>query len=661
MKKNWLKHSMQLVLALVLSTSTMTTLKAEEENKEFTDFLDNEFIETMEGDYLSLHYTLKDYSSWNIEKPEVIVGEEYIASYQEAIDENNEVLKKLESFDYNSLSEEQKYDYDVIKAYLQQSSGINAYPMLDAKFNPNTGVLDNIITNFEEFVFYKKEDIDDYLTLLPTIRTYLEGCLDVTALQVNEGIFLSDSLLDESLDFIDGFTSKVVDNAMVVSFDNKIDEFVGLSEEQKEEYKQKNLEAVQQQVIPAYQMVADKLETWHESSKYSGGLYYYPNGKEYYANLAKSKSSTNKSVEELLKLCEDYVNEIMQVYMELYIFDQDIDAETEDASTGLETAEEVLTYLQNHLEDYPTGPKVSFKESYLDPTIANPSIVAYYMQPPVDDISNNVIKINGDNIGSNIDLYGTLAHEGFPGHLYQITWFIDQNAHPIRQVTSSIGYLEGWAMYGEFNAYINSPLEPFVGLNAAVSTGLGYVLDAYVDLGVNGLGWTVDDVADHLRDLGLNPGAAEDLYDFVISKPGLILPYGVGMAYMQKFRGKVYAALGDDFDVVEFNKVILTHGDRPFELVEKDVDNYIRSKGKEIPTDFGFFVEYEDKIMDIKTGTSDPTTGNYQGYDWNNYSPLSYIKESKWPYYLAGGVFAIIAVIACYRFIKNEKKEIFRK
>ena len=659
MLKKWMKYSIQVVLALVLSTSSITALGAEEENTEFDQYLMDEFVETMESDYLTLHYTVKDYESYHIENPELIVGEEYIESYQEAIDENNEILKDLEGFDYNSLSEEQKYDYDVLKEYILKVNGINKYPMLDSKFNPYSGVLDNIITNFEEYVFYRKEDIDDYLTLLPTIRDYFQGCLDVTKLQVDQGIFLSDSLLDESISFIDDFTSKSTDNAMVISFNNKIDEFVGLSEAEKTEYKNKNLEAVQQHVIPAYQMVKEQLNKWRGTSKYSGGLYHYPDGKEHYANLAKWKTSTNLSVEELVKLCEDYLQEILQLYAELSMFDSKLDEHVNNASTGLEGAEETLTYLQNHLEDYPKGPTVSFKSSYLDPSIANDAIVAYYVQPPIDDIKDNVVKINGDNVSDDIELFNTLAHEGFPGHLYQMTWYIDQKPHPIRFVTSNIGYTEGWAMYTEFNAIINGPVEKTAGLSFAVDTGFGYVLNSYADLGINGLGWSEQDLKSHLTKIGLSEAAATGLFDFVTSRPGLILPYGIGMAYMQKLRGKAYAALGDDFDVVEFNEVILTHGDRPFELVEKDVDAYIRSKGKEIPTDYGFFIEYEDDLFNTILGV-EPTDGSYEGFDWNSYTP-SYFQESKLPYFLAGGVLAIIGVIALLRLIKNGKKEIFRK
>ena len=49
---------------------------------------------------------------------------------------------------------------------------------------------------------------------------------------------------------------------------------------------------------------------------------------------------------------------------------------------------EILNTLQGQLQEFPKGPEVTFTASYLDPSVANDAIVAYYMQPPIDDFSN---------------------------------------------------------------------------------------------------------------------------------------------------------------------------------------------------------------------------------------------------------------------------------
>ena len=65
------------------------------ENKEFTKFMDQEFIDTMESDYLTMHYSVKDYKSLGIEKPDREFGDASLESYKEAVQTNQEALSKL--------------------------------------------------------------------------------------------------------------------------------------------------------------------------------------------------------------------------------------------------------------------------------------------------------------------------------------------------------------------------------------------------------------------------------------------------------------------------------------------------------------------------------------------------------------------------------------
>ncbi|WP_289445788.1 DUF885 family protein, partial [Klebsiella pneumoniae] len=57
-----------------------------------------------------------------------------------------------------------------------------------------------------------------------------------------------------------------------------------------------------------------------------------------------------------------------------------------------------------------------------------------------------------------LHLYTTLAHEGYPGHLYQTTYYASQNPSPIRSLLNFGGYVEGWATYAEMCSYYLTPL-----------------------------------------------------------------------------------------------------------------------------------------------------------------------------------------------------------
>lgn len=556
----------------LLISSILTPIHAEESFSEFEDEL---FQEMMSEDYTTLHFSLRDYQKYGIEKPEVNIGDASWDAYEDSVEDCDEYLKKLQSFDYDSLSETEQKDYRTIAFYLERNKELNSYPYFDWAFNSAEGVIDNLLTTFTEFVFYEKEDIDDYLTTLASVPAYLDQCLENTKKQAAEGYFLTDAMLKETEDAIAKFVDKKDDNELIKIFDENIDAFDGLSAEEKEAYKKKNQEIVLNAYIPSYEKVAEELQKLKGARKADYNVSSLDGGSEYYAALARYKTSIDADVETILDICTQYIEKSVD---ELYDIMQNHSEVTEE-TLDFDSAEDVLSYLEGHLDAFPALDKVYYNVQYLDPSVANDSIVAYYLSPPVDDMRDNVIKINGDNVSDVIDLYTTLAHEGFPGHLYQTNYYIQQQPSLLRTQLTMMGYQEGWGMFAEGQALHVSGLSEYASEYQKINIDLNYVLSAAVDLGVNGLGWSTKDVSKYLDNLDLNSSIAKDLYDFATLQPGTILPYGVGVAMFELLENKAKNALGNDFDQKAFNEVLLNDGNRPFEVVEDDVNAYCGIEG----------------------------------------------------------------------------------
>lgn len=558
----------------LLISSILTPIHAEESFSEFEDEL---FQEMMSEDYTTLHFSLRDYQKYGIEKPEVNIGDASWDEYEDSVEDCDEYLKKLQSFDYDSLSETEQKDYRTIAFYLERNKELNSYPYFDWAFNSAEGVIDNLLTTFTEFVFYEKEDIDDYLTTLASVPAYLDQCLENTKKQAAEGYFLTDAMLKETEDAIAKFVDKKDDNELIKIFDENIDAFDGLSAEEKEAYKKKNQEIVLNAYIPSYEKVAEELQKLKGARKADYNVSSLDGGSEYYAALARYKTSIDADVETILDICTQYIEKSVD---ELYDIMQNHSEVTEE-TLDFDSAEDVLSYLEGHLDAFPALDKVYYNVQYLDPSVANDSIVAYYLSPPVDDMRDNVIKINGDNVSDVIDLYTTLAHEGFPGHLYQTNYYIQQQPSLLRTQLTMMGYQEGWGMFAEGQALHVSGLSEYASEYQKINIELNYVLSAAVDLGVNGLGWSTKDVSKYLDNLDLNSSIAKDLYDFATLQPGTILPYGVGVAMFELLENKAKNALGNDFDQKAFNEVLLNDGNRPFEVVEDDVNVYCGIDGND--------------------------------------------------------------------------------
>lgn len=625
--KRWIK------LLLVCMLAMPTYVYAEEPEKDFDTFLKDMFVEYMENDYTSMHFTVKDYEKYGITKPEVSIGtlsfDDYDSDYQDAL----EKLEELEKYDYDSLSASQQHDYDAVHFYLERLMELNMYPYMDFIFDPNNGIHDSIITTMTEFVFYQKQDIDDYLSVLDSIDEMMNDGLEITRKQAEAGYFLSQPAIDSTLDSIDRFTGKTTDNELIIIFENNIDAFEGLSEEEKQNYKDRNSDIVLNTVIPSYKAVRDELESLRNSRQWGESVFDLPEGKEYYESLVKLKSSTNASVQELIDLCSEVINEeINNLYSISFLGG-------EEETIGFETPEEILEFLKSNLQKFPVAPDVEYTATYLDPSVANDGIVAYYLSPPIDDITNNVIKINGNSVNDINDLYSTLAHEGYPGHLYQTIWYMNTKPNEIRHAINMIGYTEGWAMYVEDFVAKYMPVNEYTQEMLRLNVVIGYILNAIADLGVNGLGWQETDIADFLTNLGLDSGSASDLYDFAIESPGVIVPYGVGLAQFLRIRNDAIEKMGNNFDYNEFHEVLLTYGPRPFEVVEKDVQEYIASKqGSSEP-----FVDDEKEdggMYDVPEIDDYPYKPNY---------------TAGW---IVGGVFLALIALAIILGNKAKKKDI---
>lgn len=607
----------------------VTVVKADE-SSEFDEFMESEFVDMMESDYTTLHFTVKDYEKLGIEKPELTIGTAAWSDYEDDLQGSTDTLSNLESFDYESLNEYQKRDYDTYKFYLERMIELNQYPYHDFYFWPNGGVHDGIITTFTEFVFYEKQDIDDYLVVLDTVKDFMDDCLEITDKQVNEGYFMPNTALDSTLEAIDKFIAKRDDNELIIIFDKNVDAFEGLTDAEKEEYKAKNKELVLNSVIPAYEKTRNQLDSYRDKRKFGDRVYDLPDGKEYYESYIKLKASTDATPKELLDIMDGVLEkEITKLYEILFTL------ENEDEQIELSDPTEVIEYHRAHLENFPEGPEVTYTASYLDPSVANDSIIAYYMEPPLDDIKDNVIKINGDGIDDSNSLYSTLAHEGFPGHLYQITWYLNTNPNKLRTQLNMIGYTEGWGMYAENEAFSFMPLDEKLQEYNRLNECIGYILNAAADVGVNGLGWSVDELSEYINDLGLNGSVAPDLYDFVCESPGVIVPYGFGLAQFLRLRDKAMYEMGDNFNLKDFHSALLTYGDRPFELVEADVNAYIETGRVNEPA-----VPGEDNQSD----------------DNNNAIPISndYLK-----YALVPLAFVVIGIIAFIISRSSKKKDPF--
>ena len=590
--KKTLKKTAVIFLAVMMTF--LSAVPAYAGSDEFSDHLYDEWKETVESDYLTMHSSVYDWRELGLTKPEVTFGDISIDSFRETVSYAEEALEKLHEFDIEELDETEWHDYMAFEAYLENSIDMYSYPEFQFMFRPFTGYLINVIDYFADFMFYEKQDVEDYLTLIEELPSYIDQMKKFTEAQAKEGYFLDDLGYTDAMSELNEMIEKGENCPLVVNFENNIDGFDGISDAEKAEYKERNRTLISESIIPAIRDVRAFLSELKGSrSVQSGALIEYEPGEgtadglEYYKALVKYSASSSDSLENIFDYLTKAITESYD-YLD-WLFENDTEFTSPGKIAGMESIEDVLSYLRANMQGFPEGPDVDYTPSYLPPG-SNDFAMAYYIPAPVDNIRQNIIRVNKQNTNDLNTLYYVLAHEGFPGHLYQFTWYqASEGYKPLRHELTFMGYEEGWANYVERTMLLRSGLDKTSAEYLYLSEILSFMIYAASDIAVNGLGYDQEELSEYIENVGFDPAYAEELYELSVEMPGSYIPYGYGAARFLEFRERAEQALGDDFDEEEFHEVLLTYGPRPFELVEEDFEAYVESKGERLPDDFTFF------------------------------------------------------------------------
>jgi uncharacterized protein (DUF885 family) len=559
------------------------------EQQEFEQYLDDYFKDVVTDDTLTYNYTIKDGADYGLEEPEVTLGDPGMTA--EEIGQDKEEfegwVKKLDAIDRSCLTEDQKLTYDVLDEYFEVSAGIFDNVYLYEPFSPMRGLQANIATNFTDYRFDDKGDVERYIELLGQIPDYFAEYLDFEQEKSEKGYFMSDAVCDKVISQCKDFVADKENHFMETTFNDNIDALDFLTDEEKAEYKEANKQAVVNSLLPAFENVADVLSGLKGTGTNDGGICNYDGGKEYYEYLLKNFAGTAKSPEEVIDMLDTELQKLMVSLYQYYLGNQaayeyfaanydSIFAET-DQMTASEMVDKMMETASEH---YPDAGTINYKAEALDKNLETimDDVLAYYMAPAIDDPDNNLIRVNGLHTDG---MWTTLAHEGYPGHMLQNAYYMSTDPEPVRTLMNFLGYKEGWAMYACYDSlYYYEYEEPEYGDTIAalyqLNDEMSYLMMGRVDLGINYEGWTLQDTADYLTKNGMDGSAAQELYTTMVGDPAVYQSYSTGYYEMKELRDYAEEKMGDDFDLKTFNTIILETGPCQFDILKEQVDKKLQ-------------------------------------------------------------------------------------
>lgn len=575
-KKRSLKIIFLLLAVILLSTGLFWHFRGNE-NQQFENYTKALFCQEVAGSTVSLHYTLKDPSAFGIENTPVSFGT--CTADTEAICASTEnALAAVTSFDRSRLSKRNRLTYDVLKDYLTSASEMAPYALYEEPLAPLTGTQAQLPVLLSEYQFYTQADIDTYLELLTKTPEYFHSILEFEQAKSEAGLFMAAYSADGIIKECQAFIDMGDNNYLYSSFTDRLDS-IELPSDTKKSYIEMNSEHIKNFIFPAYAELKEGLTALRDTGKNQNGLCHLPEGRKYYELVVASETGSSRSIPELQQLTQkQMIADLSDMQQVLTPVDENVSVssdlfKTQGAILDNPDPAAILTDLEGKLDEhFPKPPKVNTEIKYVQKSMEEYLSPAFYMIPAIDNSADNVIYINQGHLPDDLSLFTTLAHEGYPGHLYQTTYYAAKKPDPIRNLLNYGGYTEGWATYSEMMGYYYAPISKEQATLMQKNTSVILGLYALADMGIHYEGWTLIETVSFFRSYGItDTDTVEDIYDLIIADPANYLKYYIGYAELLELKRDAVKQWGKGFSQEKFHKAVLDVGPAPFDVVRERV------------------------------------------------------------------------------------------
>lgn len=575
------KHRMLSVgifLAAVLSIIYAAILSpAGKSTGSFSEFCTTLFREEMKSNTMNLHFTLKDPKAAGIDSYEITLGSLSGDSPHNQARQLKKLSEELKKYSHRSLKGKDRLTCRLLSDYISRQQNLAAYPYYDEPLTPSGGVTSQLPVLLAEYPFGNTRDIEDYLGLLSQMDTYFLGILDYEQKKADAGLFMSDEACLKVIEGCEVFTEHPDDNFLIDTFSNRLNAMDGLTDTQKNAYLKQHSKVLSDHVIPAYSQMIKGLTMLLGRGHNNWGLCNFPEGKAYYEAVVSADTGCDDSVEDLFSQIAKARREDLTFCQNLLEKNPKLASQSPKPDAALKEENSMLSRLQKEiLTDFPAPPQTEVEICHVDPALSEYLAPAFYITAPIDDISHNRIYINDAKNDTDIYYFTTLAHEGYPGHLYQTICTSSYGAPEVLSLLNYPGYTEGWATYTEMQSFYYAGLDPDLASLLQHNQAATLSLYATADIGIHYFGWEKEKNAAFWSEYGVDDTATvKRITDLILEEPGNYLKYYVGYLKFRQMREQL-ALENKSFSVSAFHEAILRTGPSPFSVLEETVRDQLK-------------------------------------------------------------------------------------
>jgi len=503
-------------------------------------------------------------------------------------------LSDLGAFDRARMSVAQRVSADLLRWQLDTTVGEEPY--LDYSFplqqmnGVNVGVVEGLTVAHP---LASDRDAVNYLAALGQVAARMEEAIARSRRLAAKAIIPPTFILNATIKQLRSFADNApAQNPFVVTFAQKMEGVTAMSAARRTQLRAEAEKVVSAQVYPVWRKAIAELESQRPRSTNDAGLWRLEGGGAAYAYFLRRFTTTNLSGEQIheigLREVERLEKEMNAILRSLGRTDGPLNAriETLKKDLGYPITEEgrtsIMAEVNRILRDAQTRSAALFNQVPKSPVVAQPfprfretNAAANYNSPAPDGSRPGTFQYpRRVERMTKFGLRSVVYHETVPGHHFQIALQVENKDLPrFRQIGAFGGISalsEGWGLYAERLAaesgWYGDDIEGRLGqLDAELFRARRLV----VDTGLHAKHWTRQQAIDY----GIEASEIERYTVF----PGQACSYMIGELKILELRDKAQAALGAKFSVREFHNAVLRTGTVPLELLERQIDAYIRT------------------------------------------------------------------------------------
>lgn len=571
------------------------------DEKRFAHITAQLFVSDMKSNTLNMHYHLADPAAFGVVDYDPVLSCYDAETALRSQAETENTLAALKAVRPGNLSPSDAGLWLLLTRSLENTLALSNFPYYEEPLSPVSGTQSNLPVLLAEYTFRTRRDVEDYLALLDQTDEYFSSLLVYEQEKADAGLIMPAAFLREVRSQCDSIVTKEAleegTHFLQTTFQERLEPLLQkqiISADEAALYLAQNDRLLKTVLLPAYAALGDGLLLLEDSSAAPAGLASLPEGRTYYEQLLISETGSYRPIEEIQKMLTDrFALEYDEIKKTAENHPEIMRSITEDHSESFpyQDPAQMLLDLRGRMEaDFPAlpGSSASVTVKSVSPSLEAYCAPAFYLTAPLDDTDSNSIYINRSKTPNGLELYTTLAHEGYPGHLYQTVYHnrtvLDSGRRPAGELLWYGGYQEGWAVYVEFLAYDyaarlltenGQKTEAVLAQLEKRNRSLQLCLYSLIDIMIHYENASFDQIAKILENFGITDAdSARSVYNYIVQAPCNYLKYYLGYLEILSLREEARALWGTDYTDYRFHRFYLDCGPADFLSLREFLDHY---------------------------------------------------------------------------------------